>query len=156
MKHIQTFESFLNETETAIKAEKLIGIMNDANKEGSTVSVIKSGKTYELTSFLYMHYKTLEFKTLNGPNVKFKHDDMVKVNESLNEASFVENMNAEALEIYRKYVKLIDVTDKNAINSHDKLNKELSNDEDFQKCAQKSIVQKALNWAITFAIEQER
>jgi len=75
----------------------------------------------------------------------------------LNEgSSFTEDMNTDALEIYRKYVKLIDVTDKNAINTHDKLNKELSNDEAFKKCSQKATVQKALNWAITFSLEQER
>lgn len=75
---------------------------------------------------------------------------------NLNEAYFTETMNNEALRIYRKYIDLIDVTDKNAINSRDKLNKELANDEEFQNCVQKLVVQKALNWGITFAIEQER
>lgn len=83
MKHIQTFESFLNEA-NSIKAEQLIGIVNDAAKEGTTVTVTKGGKTFELSSVLYMHYKTVEFKMTNGLNVSFKHNDMVsvKINES--------------------------------------------------------------------------
>ena len=32
MKHIQTFENFLNENDIQIKATKLIGIVNDAVK----------------------------------------------------------------------------------------------------------------------------
>lgn len=83
MKHIQTFEGFLNEADS-IKAEQLIGIVNNANKEGTTVTVKKGGKTFELSSVLYMHYKTVEFKATNGTNVTFKHNDMVtvQINES--------------------------------------------------------------------------
>ena len=76
-------ESLVNEADS-VKAERLIGIVNDAHKEGTTVTVTKSGKTFELSSFLYMHYKTVEFKSTNGTNVTFKHNDMVtfQINES--------------------------------------------------------------------------
>ena len=83
MKHIQTFEGFLNEADS-VKAEQLIGIVNDAHKEGTTVTVTKSGKTFEISSVLYMHYKTVVFKATNGSDVTFKHNDMVtvQINES--------------------------------------------------------------------------
>jgi hypothetical protein len=78
------------------------------------------------------------------------------VNENINEASFTENMNKDTLEIYQNYAKLIDVTNKDGINSHEALRKALDSDESVQKSSQKRLLQQALSWAMTFAIEQER
>jgi hypothetical protein len=78
------------------------------------------------------------------------------INENINEASFTENMSKETLEVYRKYAKLIDVSDPNAINSHKKLGDTITMDPDFINNKQKQLLQRALNWAMTFAIEQER
>jgi hypothetical protein len=78
------------------------------------------------------------------------------INENINEASFTENMNKDTLEIYQNYAKLIDVTSKDSINSHEALRKALDSDESVQKSSQKRLLQQALSWAMTFAIEQER
>ena len=170
MKHIQTFESFLNE---AAKNDNVI-----------TFKKFKDIDHTRLVKWMQNEFgmkynpgmKWLGGHLINGGDFELdvtgwdKTDlaDLKKylkaqryiseslLDESLNEAYFTETMNNEALRIYRKYIDLIDVTDKNAINSRDKLNKELANDEEFQNCVQKLVVQKALNWGITFAIEQER
>ena len=78
MKHIHTFESFLNENVNQIKATKLIGIVNDAVKKNETVTVIANGKTHILSSFIYQHLKTIEFKAaVTNHSVIFKNDDLI-------------------------------------------------------------------------------
>ena len=76
-------KNLLELVDSLIKAERLLGIVNAAQKQGKTVSVTKGGKTYELVNLLYWHYKTAEYKSRNGVSVIFKHTDMVsyKVNE---------------------------------------------------------------------------
>ena len=78
MKHINTFESFLNENDDRIKATKLIGIVNDAVKRNETVTVVAKGKTHVLSGFLYQRLKTVEFKSaVTNHSVVFKNDELI-------------------------------------------------------------------------------
>lgn len=80
MKHIQTFENFLNENDIQIKATKLIGIVNDAVKRNETVTVVAKGKTHVLSGFLYQRLKTVEFKAaVTNHSVVFKNDELITI-----------------------------------------------------------------------------
>ena len=80
MKHINTFESFLNENDDRIKATKLIGIVNDAVKRNETVTVVAKGKTHVLSGFLYQRLKTVEFKAADThQSVVFKNDELITI-----------------------------------------------------------------------------
>ena len=101
--------------------------------------------------------KKSTFKAIVKEELKAaKKQSLSEAGPAYRSSSFVQKMTPDNAAVYREYVQKIDVTDSNAINDHDTLQKVMLNDPRVQKSTQKQLLQTALGWAITFAQEMER
>lgn len=118
-------------------------------------------KFWTYNRLLHYYYKKKEEKRtgkriLPGGGSMDLTSNLKEVGPAYKSSSFVQRMTPDNAALYREYVQKIDVTDPNAINNHDTLQKVMLNDPRVQKSNQKQLLQTALGWAITFAQEMER
>jgi hypothetical protein len=64
-------------------ADSIIGLINDATKNGKTVTISFRNKEYEIIKFMHLNYKTITFQI--KPNIEkiFKHkDELIIINNN--------------------------------------------------------------------------